>query len=169
MSWRGYCQAPVGSGLSMKERKHRIVGRLGVRRLGSGPGSDISSQLSLDPGPLALDMKRAGPDGSGDLASKILWRSEDGTCPVLFHLGRGSSVELGSWRGSISLSKIIGLEHQVAVCLGLKRRSRWSHWRAGPPRLARVSVSIPGGRCDLPPGCPLRKATPPPGLSTFSR
>ena len=130
----------------------------------SAPRSDIN----LDPGPLALEVKRAGPDGSGDLASKILWRSEDGTCPVLFHLGRGSSVELGSWRGSVVLSKIIGLVHQVAVFLGLKGRSTLSHWRAGPPPLAQVSVSIHRGRCDLPPGCPSRKATPTPGLSTFS-
>ena len=113
-------------------------------------------------------MKRAGPDGSGDLASKVLWRSEDDTCPVLFHLGTGFSTELDSWTGSMVLSKIIALEHQVAVFLGLKGRSTWSHWRAGSPRLARVSVSIHGGHCDLLPGCPSRKATPLPGLTTFS-
>lgn len=98
----------------------------------SAPRSDIN----LDPGPLALEVKRAGPDGSGDLASKILWHSEDGTCPVLFHLGRGSSVELGSWRGSVVLSKVIGLVHQVAVFLG--RHIPGAHGRPVPFLKARV-------------------------------
>lgn len=108
--------------LSVKEERAQNGGKDGGQETWI-----LDPGLTPTHGPLGIEAprpaprnERSGPDGPGDLAFKRFWRSEDGTCPVLFHLGRGFSPECGSRRGSIALSKTVGLVHQVTMFLGLK-------------------------------------------------